>query len=448
MAQTGERTFRLHKMDDRAAYDLMVELKDFLKITDPIRVNLAPGFNFDAIALGQETFAVGKFRINSFELGGLVSDISPQVRFYATFARYPHQQPENPDKRFDYVNLQFGNELGAWSSHTERFLECLEIVAGKDVAVVPESADEGDTLRSLIISQDAAHRRMIDDLHKSIRDLADRRLELEAAAEAAETARKEAHAKAQQELEEQKAALERQSHMATRRNIGRSIHQIMAASGTASRVRRRSLFFALMVFSAYMGLGVAGGLGTYWTFDALNQSTGVDVGQAILQELINSSPENQVDRSVVSPRVDAAVSATTGSSAMSWFLIVKFLLSSVVTIFGFVSAATWLRRYLDSESRHEDERLAFAADIERASWVIEAIHEVKHEGKGELPKEWVDAVTRNLFAPKQSNADLDEGAQALRALIGLAGSAKIGPQGLEMEFNKKGTKALAEGGEG
>jgi len=135
---------------------------------------------------------------------------------------------------------------------------------------------------------------------------------------------------------------------------------------------------------------------------------------------------------------------TTTMATLTWFLMVKFVVSSVITVFGLVAAATWLRRHIESESRFAEDRLGFIADVERASWVIEAIHEVKHEAKGELPKEWVDAVTRNLFTSKHSAVDLDDGANALRALIGLAGSARVGPQGLEMEFNKKGTKALGE----
>lgn len=442
MPNQGEQTFKLHKMDDLTAYDLVAELKDFLKIPDQISIRLVHGFQYTIDQLPKGSVGPGKYQFSQIHVNGALPEIGSGVRGGVAFYRHIPNQPDILDSSFDYVTLQFGNDNGQWLSHIDKLLRCIEIVTSKDVTVVPDTTDQTEAFRALVLSQDAAHKRMLDDLHKSLTDMAERRAKLEADAERIEKDRKHAHDAAQRDLEDQKAALERQSYMATRRKLGQSIHKVMTDQNKDG-LRHASRRWALSYFVAtvYVMLGFAGAFGTYLTFMALNDVMASEQLYNATAAVVANTPSGQGQGTIGVPVEGATLSTFT------WFLIVKLVISSVITVFGFVSAATWLRRYLDNETRLSEEKIAFLADVERASWVIEAIHEVKHEAQSELPKEWVDAVTRNLFAPRMTAADLDDGAQALRALIGLAGSAKVGPQGLEMEFNKKGTKALGDAGE-
>lgn len=480
MANPGELTHKLHKLDDRSAYELMEELRQHLGISEPIRIRVLNNFEYTEAQLPKGSIEIGKHLINQMIVNGQVTDLGSTVHVAAIFQRFPQDKPDVVDKDFDYVVFQFGNESGAWGTNTEKLLKTIEIVASRDVAIIPTESSDSETLRTLILSQDAAHKRMIADLHESITEIGKRRAALEEEAARIAQERKDAHEAAQRELDEQKAALERQSYMATRRKIGQAIHKIMTdPDRETSRNQIRRSTFALFVFAAYMALGSAGAFGTYLSFVAYSDERSVELAEQRLKQMVLEDKQIQVlldrmaalmpdpkfqESSEAASSVDGQANSSSTEeltsepeifiprelyldmSASKWILLAKLLLSSIVTIFGFVAAATWMRKHLDNETRLAEEKIAFIADVERASWVIEAIHEVKNEAGAELPKEWVDAVTRNLFAPKQAASDLDEGTQAIRALLGLAANAKVGPQGLEVELNRKGAKALGDAG--
>lgn len=481
MASPGEQTFKLHKMDDRTALDLVLEVKGFLGIQDDVRIRILHGFEYNHSQLPEDSIKTGQYLFSQMAVHGAISEVGSTVRGGFEFSRFPNGQVGEIDKNFDYFTFRLNNESGNWASHIEKLLEVINIVTAKDLPVVATSSDVSETYRAQLLSQDAIHRRMLEDLNKSITDMAVRRAEMEEKAAADERQRKEIHEAAQRELEEQKALLERQSYMATRRRIGQSIRGIMTdPNRQAARNHRQRSVFAGCVFLAYMALGGAGAYGTYHSLVAYEgnraielatekvrrmfseersisealaasglvlakrETRSIDGGEVpILSEVpFSETPtfSNQMDFAI-----DRAISGSLDASKL--IIIAKIILSTLVSVFGFVSAATWMRRHLENETRLDEEKLAFVADVERASWVIEAIHEVKAEAQSELPKEWIDAVTHNLFASRQSTSDLDDGAQAVRALLGLAAGAKVGPQGLEVELNRRGTKALGATGE-
>jgi hypothetical protein len=433
MANQGELQFTLPKIDDLTAYELVESVRQEFEVSEPINIKLAHGIRVESAVYRQDNISPSEFKIQEIHFNGHSQNTGQMVGF--TFARYEIGKSDfRNDLRLDYANLNLGGDQNYWRTNPSLIISASALVSRLTIpSTGAVNTDESEMFRQLIIGHDATHRRMLKELNKSLQELTTRRAELESLALSTEQTRKAVYEEAQAQLEEQKTALERQSHMATRRKIGQTIHKVMTDSSNASTLRYRGSAFASFVFLAYMCLGLAGGLGTYFTYLSLERA--IDLGILTTTTITDNSADSVNDqRTIISPL----------SSATTWFLMLKFVISSVITVFGFVAAATWMRRHLDNETRLNEEKLAFVADVERASWVIEAIHEVKYETKGELPKEWVDAVTRNLFTPRASSAELDEGAQALRALIGLAGTAKIGPQGLEMEFNKKGTKALGE----
>jgi len=408
-------------------------------ISEAINIKIAHGIRVEASCYGEENILPSEFKIQEFQVNGVSQKTGHNVVFI--FARYEVGKPGFlTDLRNDYTSLTLGGDANYWRQKPGLAIEASALVARLTIPTTGlAGTEESDLLRQLIIGHDATHRRMLSELNQSLKDLNKRRAQLDEQATKAENERRAAHEKAYEAIAEEKSALERQSHMATRRKIGQTIHKVMTDPSKATSTRSRGSYFAALIFLAYFGLGSAGAFGTYLTFLSLDSAIApMSLPKA---ELVEPLPDEALSSGPVSSNSNVR---NVSMTAITWFLMMKFIVSSIITVFGFVAAATWLRRHLENESRFAEDRLGFIADVERASWVIEAIHEVKHEAKGELPKEWVDAVTRNLFASKHSAVDLDEGAQALRALLGLAGSAKVGPQGLEMEFNKKGTKALGE----
>ena len=97
-----------------------------------------------------------------------------------------------------------------------------------------------------------------------------------------------------------------------------------------------------------------------------------------------------------------------------------------------------------TEISHQREIDQFKHDLVRASWVIETILEVEREYQGTVPDEWIQGVTKGLFEHQpKSLSNLDDGAQALRALMGVTASASFGPDGPKFDINRKGAKKLA-----
>lgn len=447
MANKGEHIFKLHKLDDRQAYEMLLEVRARVNGTDTIYVAPVHGFNCAVDAYGEEKLAAGVYSLRELHWSGQYPENNQNVHVY--FSRHGNAADDKPSPHFDNVRVVFSGEAHQWQNQLDVVSDVLAIVSSRDTPVA--SVDTGDgpsVLRELIMSTGAAHRSMMAELNKSVDAMVAKRAELEAQAIAVDEVREAAHKAAMQELANEREKLELQSSMAARRKITKNIHDLMEKTGKNKTTRYSSRLFGLSVFFAYMALGGAGTLGTYLTFQELNKpSPSYSTPASASGGGTQNTPQQTTGGTTATPAV-TDTSAIPADQTMRWFMMLKFVLSTLVTIFGFTAAATWTRRYYDEELRSERENLAFAADVERASWVIEAIHEVKHEAKGELPKEWIDAVTKNLFATSQgSAAQLDDGALALRALMGFAGSAKIGPNGIEMDIGKKGTKAMSEAGE-
>ncbi|MEP3330726.1 hypothetical protein [Sedimentitalea sp.] len=91
----------------------------------------------------------------------------------------------------------------------------------------------------------------------------------------------------------------------------------------------------------------------------------------------------------------------------------------------------------------QEEMRRFRNDMARASWVMEAALEIRKEHNEEISPEWISGVTEGLFAATKKEG-LQEGAQALAALMGLSAGANIGPNGMEVQLSRKGRKAIAD----
>ncbi|WP_417794647.1 hypothetical protein [Terasakiella pusilla] len=456
MATTGVQNFKLHKMDDKAAYAMLEEICDRLQIdSEKIQIFPVPGFAFTLAEYGEEKLTTDSYSVNEMLVN---CNLSSQRVISVRFSRFNGQNGSNLSPLFDHVSVSFSNDRNLWKNHVAVIADVLKIVSSKDTpASHVDTGDGPSVLRELILSNNATHREIMASLSEAVEDMIAKRAVMEDEALAAEQARENAHTAALDALEAEREKLLLQSHMSERRNITTSIKDLMRST-SSKQENKRSSFFAVLVFGAYMCIGGFGVMSSAYSFSSLND-TGPSVEELALRnaiiERLSANTDQRTSGSEQSSEINSSKdqlagasdpSLSNGSIVLEWFLIVKFVLSTIVALVGFSAAVAWMKRYYEEEMSMARERVAFAADIERASWVIEAIHEVKHEAKGELPPEWIEAVTRNLFSGGAKKEQEDDSTRALRALMGVAGAAKVGPNGLELDFGKKGTRSLADGG--
>lgn len=131
------------------------------------------------------------------------------------------------------------------------------------------------------------------------------------------------------------------------------------------------------------------------------------------------------------------------ASTVSWLLpTVKTTLLTLTAIGAFFSAAAWLRYFYMRDMQAQEEVRRFRNDMARASWVMDAALEIRKEHDEAIPPEWIAGVTEGLFSARKKDT-LEEGAQALAALMGMSASATIGPNGPTVELSKAANKKIA-----
>ena len=127
----------------------------------------------------------------------------------------------------------------------------------------------------------------------------------------------------------------------------------------------------------------------------------------------------------------------------SWLLpAIKTTILTFASLAAFLGASAWLRYFYIRDLSAQDEMRRFRNDMARASWVMDAALEIRKEHDETIPTEWITGVTEGLFAARKRDT-LEEGAQALAALMGLSASTSFGPNGTTVEIGKKGGKAIS-----
>jgi hypothetical protein len=444
MANQGELKFTLPKTDDLTAYNLVVSIADHFDVSDEISIKIAHGIRVSDTAYGKSNILPGEFKVHEISLNGTSAKTGQNVFF--VFARYEIGKTDfHTSFRNDYASLTLGGDSNYWRQHPALAIEASALIARLTIpSTGPVGTEDTEIFRQLIIGQDATHRRMLSELNQQLTDLAARRSELEQEAAAAEQARRAAHDAAQRHLEMQQEELDRQSHMAERRKIGKGIiDQYTQGARVPGQLEARS--YGMLIFFVALGGGIIAALLAYQSLRALEMDmTAVDQMDQLIKRGFISSGESETPPS----DQDAVARILSGFPVLTWFLAAKVLLTGLVAVGAFTYAAAWLRRYYDDALSHARKTQQLAADVSRASWVIEAIHEVfQQEGEKALPAVWVEAVTRNLFASDGDTAKLDDGSLALKALMGLSANVSVGPDGLKADLNKRGLKEIGKAGD-
>jgi hypothetical protein len=311
-------------------------------------------------------------------------------------------------------------------------------------ALAIENARGFEVVNELVVNQNAVHTRMMESLNDALEGFIERQRKLEEEAAQKEEERNKKHAAAMQSLQDQQAELDRQSHISERRRLGREVLNPEKLGSSLSE-RLPVTFFGVCVFLVSM---IAGGVFAFQSIASLEALSSdikvLDLTRKLMENLPPYSPEDVLGLS----QYEALKEIVDGLPVLTWFLGAKVLISGLLAVGAFTYGASWMKRYYDDANAVAEWRRRIAADITRAGWVIEAIHEVhQQEGAQALPEVWVEAVTRNLFSDRQAVTELDEGTKALRALLGLSAGVTVGPDGTQFELNKRGTSKLAKSGD-
>ncbi|MDA5556735.1 hypothetical protein [Shimia sp. MMG029] len=339
-----------------------------------------------------------------------------------------------PSANFDQFDITFGD--GRTNFEDAGIVEAVMqgLFENRSVPTDVRSGDV-DIVAQQIAGFGAAHRQMLQDLHKQMSELAERRAEIEAELDVKKAENEKSLEEAMQALERERQKLELESYKARRRNLQSIITGKTAAQRRNEYVSKYARMFSLIVPMLGIAASVAG-----FTMSI----------QAVEQMGLNDFSISQAAAAMASEGVDLAQASDalrSSLTASTIYLMVKSILSSVVGVGGLLYAAGWFRRIYNSEVETAHELDRFNYDILRANWVIESVLEVTQEHDGEVPQEWLEGVTRGLFEAGEGKPSEDSGDLAMQALLGMSSSAKVGPDGVTLDLNKKNLRSIVKAAE-
>ncbi|WP_425050500.1 hypothetical protein [Psychromarinibacter sp. S121] len=139
---------------------------------------------------------------------------------------------------------------------------------------------------------------------------------------------------------------------------------------------------------------------------------------------------------------DALVATVAGPIDL-WPIYLKQTIWGIAALGAFAGGIQWLRHFYTRDLRVAEDYERFRHDMARASWVIEAALEMQKEHEIDVPERWLTNVTEGLFQKTSASSAVDDGQQALAALLAFSSSVKAGPNGLEVDLGKRGTRKIA-----
>ncbi len=337
----------------------------------------------------------------------------------------------SPSLSFDEFTVHFSSDTGygKWDD----VQQARDIISALflDFAVPAISGEETNLLPQQVAEFGALHRQMLQSLSNQLDEVASRRRVLEDEHIAKEREREEQHQEALAELETERKKLELESYKARRR----SLQSAMTSKTAAERMNDYSpkSIEGLNVLVILLAL-IAAAAGAYFAYQAVNQ---MGVNQSAVSQLRALFAENNVSTN----EIDALFQNT--FAPLSWYLVIKSVLSSLVAIGGLFYAADWTRKIYLNAMKSAKEADQFNYDVLRSNWIIETVLEVTKEHEGEVPDAWLNSVTEGLFSHTDDKQDHESDASAaLRALLGMSASAKLGPEGTTIEVGRKGMRKL------
>lgn len=346
------------------------------------------------------------------------------------------QQNSNraPSADFDQFDITFGQNV----SHFDNIDVVTAVMRGlfddKSAPVAPRSPD-ANVIAQQIQGFGAAHRQMLKQLNAQFALLTERQRQMEEEHRRKQDERNAEHEMAMQALEDERKKLELESYKARRRTLQTALTQKSAVERRSEYVSPSARYISLLV--PFMGI-LASGAGFFMAYQSVGQLT------------LNSSAVSEIVATVTADGGNANVAEgmlETSLTLPTIYLMVKSILSSALAVGGLLYAAGWLRRMYNSEVETSHEIDRFNYDILRANWVIESVLEVTKEHEGQVPQEWIEGVTRRLFDGGARAEPEDKDQLAMQALLGMSSSAKVGPDGITIDLNKRNLRNIVRAAE-
>lgn len=378
---------------------------------------------------GEGQYALGRA---SLRFTSITTDRNQQRSDTVTFEIYRGV----PDRLNDNFSINVSNQYGTMNGDGEQSVQrtihkSLSIILRP---LVPEDGGLIPTLSNLSEAFDTTYRRIANELslavesvsrerasqltefqeeRKKLREemLSERESLLRTAKEAIELEKNEIE-KERLDIEQKRARLEISSHKDARRKQFSELQETLKTSLASPIVDNKLNAVRWAVFSALI---LSGGAAAFFAYLSFNFAT----WEAAI-------PSSAVDR-----------------FSTTLMLVLRSVILTVASLISFFGAAAWMRYFYNRDLVALEEMRRFRNDMARASWVMEAALEIRKEHDEEIPPEWIRGVTEGLFAASKKES-LQEGAQALAALMGLSAGANIGPNGVEVQLSRRGRKAIAE----
>ena len=127
--------------------------------------------------------------------------------------------------------------------------------------------------------------------------------------------------------------------------------------------------------------------------------------------------------------------------AVDLFKIIGGGLISITLIFY---ALNFWRKKVDEDERHERLLERYSLDIDRGSWIVETVLDIRSENPdAEIPDLWLQGVSSGLFPSSSDSSEHKEDAvDALGVLLKKGAHFKLGPNGAEFELSEKAAKRV------
>lgn len=109
-----------------------------------------------------------------------------------------------------------------------------------------------------------------------------------------------------------------------------------------------------------------------------------------------------------------------------WHFLIPLSASFLAFVATVVYYLKWHDRWFREHADAEFSAKRYKADIIRASWIAEFVHEWAKEGKGEMPQSLLAAFTRQLFRDPHSSAESEHPMEHLTAIMRRASEFNIG----------------------
>ena len=125
-----------------------------------------------------------------------------------------------------------------------------------------------------------------------------------------------------------------------------------------------------------------------------------------------------------------------------WFVIIKAVFTSIGAVAFALSAINWVKKMYEEDKRVQLDTEKYGYDVNRASWIIETIMEMKEKDAGLPPETWISATCSDLF--NTNSSDNEDKNDLLEALLTSSKKVELGTEGTKFEMQTKGAKQLAK----